>query len=75
MNANVDYKAGFQRGFSQLSVGDAKAAREELLKALGVNNEISFYNYRRGDIEPKASQAAAVEAVFHKYGITDIWGK
>ena len=75
MNVTVDYKAGFLSGYNQLRVGDVQTATKELWAALGINNKVSFFKYRDGDIEPKASQAAAVEAVFHKYGITDIWGK
>lgn len=73
MNAN--YKDGFALGYRQLRVMDVKNAKQDLWAALGINNRVSFAAYRDGSVEPKASQAAAVEAVFHKYGITDIWGK
>ena len=75
MDVNVNYKAGFGAGYNQLRVGDVQAATKELWTALEINNKVSFTNYRDGVTEPKASQAAAVEAVFKKYGITDIWGK
>ena len=54
-------------------MGDYKAAVREIKAALGINNRNSFYAYRDGKIEPKVTQAKAVEAVFNKYGITDIW--
>lgn len=72
----VNYKDGFNAGFMRLQLKDIKAATEELLVALEINNRVSFGHYRYGRIEPKASQAAAVEAVFKKYGIIEnIWGK
>ena len=75
MNDTV-YKDGFNAGFVQLQVKDVEAATAELWAALGINNRTSFIQYRYGRIEPKASQAAAVENVFTKYGVTtNIWGK
>jgi hypothetical protein len=72
----TDYKDGFNAGFVQLQVKDTEAATTELWAALGINNRVSFGHYRYGRIEPKASQAADVEKVFHKYGVTqNIWGK
>ena len=72
------YKDGFNAGFVQLQVKDVEAATAELWAALGINNRTSFIQYRYGKDgkEPKASQAAAIEAVFNKYGVTkNIWGK
>ena len=66
---------GFLNGLNQLQVGVYKDAISELKAALGINNRNSFYAYRDGKIEPKATQAEAVEGVFNKYGITtNIWG-
>ena len=71
-----NYKEGFNAGFMQLRQCDVKQATKELWEALGISNRESFRYYRDGKIEPKASQAAAVELVFAKYGITEnIWGK
>lgn len=71
-----NYKEGFNAGFIQLQVKDVEAATAELWAALGINNRVSFLQYKTGRQEPKASQAAAVEAVFKKYGVTqNIWGK
>ena len=69
------YQEGFNRGYEQLSVKDEQQARVELLDALGVSSRVSLASYRNGVIEPKASRAAAIEAIFAKYGITDVWGK
>ena len=75
MNDKV-YKDGFNAGFIQLQIKDKDAATAELWAALGINNPVSFLQYKTGKQEPKASQAAAVENVFTKYGVTtNIWGK
>ena len=58
-----------------LKMGDYKTVVEELKKALGINNRNSFYAYRIGAIEPKVTQAEAVEGVFNRFGVTkNIWG-
>lgn len=70
------YKEGFNAGLQQLRQKDVAACTKELWTALGINNRNSFTQYKTGKIEPKASQAVAVELVFHKYGVTsNIWGK
>lgn len=71
---NKKKSRGFLSGLNQLRVGDYKIAVTEIKAALGINNRNSFYAYRDGKIEPKATQAKAVEGVFNKYGITaNIW--
>ena len=35
----------------------------------------TFYIRMRGEIEPKVSEAEAIEKIFSEYGITDVWGE
>ena len=73
---NDNLQEGFNAGFMQLRQIDVEAATKELWQALGINNRNTFAAYKFGRIEPKASQAVAVELVFRKYGVTtNIWGK
>lgn len=66
---------GFRNGLKQVKMGDYQACIADLWAALGINNRNSFYCYRDGKQEPKASQAVAVTEVFAKYGVTEnIWG-
>ena len=65
----------FQRGFGQIQNKDLPAVRKELMKALGVTSRMSLNNYLNGKVIPKVPQAEAVETVFNRYGITDIWGE
>ena len=74
-NRPKDKQQGFRSGLNQVKVGDYKEVVEELKKALGINNRNSFYAYRYGAIEPKVTQAEAVEGVFNRFGVTkNIWG-
>ena len=75
MSETTIYKEGFNAGFMRLRQIDVEAATKELWQALGINNRNTFAAYKFGRIEPKASQAVAVELVFRKYGVTtNIWG-
>jgi transcriptional regulator with XRE-family HTH domain len=68
-------KFSFKKGFGQVQQKDVPAVRNELMKALGVSSRMSLSKYMRGLTEPKITQVQAVEKVFHRYGITDIWGE
>jgi len=72
---NKNYSEGFELGFSQLKLADVSQARLLIMIALNVNNRNSFFNYKTGKTEVKASQAAKVESVFAKFGIKKVWGK
>jgi hypothetical protein len=75
MERTTNYKEGFCKGYGQLQIKDEDSVYKELWVALGVSSRAAFSQYRKGKIEPKASQAEAVEKVFKKYGIKEIWGK
>lgn len=66
---------GFRNGLQQIRMGDYEEVREELCKALGINNRNSLAAYASGRQEMKVTQAEAVEGVFNRYGVTkNIWG-
>jgi hypothetical protein len=67
----------FKKGFMQLRQMDAKNVREEIEDALGISERVTgtWYNRLNGKIEPRYSEAKKIEAIFSKYGITDVWGK
>ncbi len=65
---------GFDRGFKQLRLCDVEAVRSEIMSALKIATNMSFLRRKSGVIEPKISEAKAIEAIFAKRGITDIWG-
>ena len=65
----------FQRGFSQVMNKDVQAVRHEIMEALNVTTRPAFLSRLRGEVEPKVSEAEKIEAVFSKYGVTDVWGE
>lgn len=64
----------FKLGFSQVKQKDAKEVRELIMKALGLTTRASWYSRLNGSVEPKVSEARAIEEVFTKFGITKVWG-
>ena len=65
----------FKKGFGKVQLKDLPSVKQELMTALGVNTLQSFRNYMKGITEPKVGQAEAIEAVFAKYGIKEVWGE
>lgn len=65
----------FKRGFAQVRQKDVKKIRERIMSALGLRTRVSWYARLNGDVEPKVSEARAIEAVFANYGISDVWGE
>ncbi|MDR3188093.1 MAG: hypothetical protein LBT94_02780 [Prevotellaceae bacterium] len=70
-----DYKNGFQKGVGRIKEKDKKKFYKDVCEVFGVKTRTSYYRYVRGLIEPKISEAEALEKVFKKYGVTtNIWG-
>ena len=68
-------KFAFRRGWLQLRQCDIPVVKKKLMKALNINNRVSFSERKLGKIEPSISEHNAVEQVFAEFGITDVWGK
>jgi hypothetical protein len=64
----------FRKGLDQLRRIDTPIVKDEIMGALGVVSDASWFLRLNGSIEPRVSEAKAIEGVFAKYGITDIWG-
>ena len=64
----------FKPGWEQLTKKQAVLVRNEIMEILNLTYD-GFYKRMRGEVEPKVSEAVAIENVFKKYGITNIWGK
>lgn len=65
----------FEKGWSQVKNGDILDVREKLMRALNITTRAAFYNRRKGTVEPKFSEIAAIEKVFAEYGIKNVWGR
>lgn len=64
----------FLRGWSQVKIFQMQQVKNEILAALGLKTRVSWYQRLYGNIEPRITEAKAIEAVFAKYGINDVWG-
>lgn len=64
----------FKKGYNQLAVKDAPEVREKIMKVLGLKNRATFYSRMNGAVEPRVSEAQAIEAIFLEYNITEVWG-
>ncbi len=64
----------FEKGFNQVQKKDIQAVKQELMQALDIKTRPAWYGRLRGQVEPKVSEAKAIEEVFAKYGIKDVWG-
>lgn len=67
-------KYSFKKGWSQIQQKDTAEARRRITKALNLNTRASWKLRLDGTVEPKVSEAQAIEAIFHDYGIFEIWG-
>lgn len=65
----------FKRGWNQLRGIDRPAVKEEIMDSLGITTKQSWYQRLNGEIEPKVSEAAAIEKAFAKKRITKVWGE
>lgn len=65
----------FQRGFNQVKNKDVKNVRKEIMYALKINSRYGWSRRIKGLVEPKVSEAEAIEKILAKYGVEgDIWG-
>ena len=45
------------------------------MKALGLNSRMAWWQRLNGIIEPRVTEAEAIESIFAEYGISDVWGE
>jgi hypothetical protein bfra3_11596 len=65
----------FKRGFAQVQQKDVQKVKERIMSALGLTTRVSWYARLNGSVEPKVSEAKAIEMVFADFGIKDVWGE
>lgn len=69
-----EHKYSFLKGFNQVQVGKTTEVKEKLMSVLSITTRASWGARLNGKVEPKVSEAQAIEKVFAEYGITEIWG-
>ena len=65
----------FQKGYGLVRSKDQPAVKKEIMSALSITSRPAWGARLNGIIEPKISEAHAIEAIFKKYGVTDPWGE
>ena len=65
----------FKKGWGQVPHDKTKEVRERIMTALNLKARNNFYIRLRGEIEPKVTEAEALEKIFGDYGITEVWGE
>jgi hypothetical protein len=70
------YPYSFEKGWSQRRKCDEWELRTKLSEAMNlkIENRMGWSAHLRGIVEPKVSEAIAIEAIFAEYGITEVWG-
>jgi hypothetical protein len=64
----------FLKGFGQIERKNLRRVRTEIMEAIGISSKRSWYHRLRGQVEPRFTEIKAIEDVFAKYGITEVWG-
>ena len=72
METNNDYS--FQKGLDKVPSGKLQEVKSEIMKALKIKSHPQWLKRLRGEIDPKTKEVTAIEDVFKKHGIKDIWG-
>lgn len=65
----------FRAGWKKVPQYQVVEVREKIKAAIGIISYQNFYMRMTGKTIPKLNEAKAIEAVFAKYGITEIWGE
>lgn len=64
----------FRKAWAQVPMGKLTEVQARIMAALKLQTKNTFYIRLRGEVEPKVSEAEAIESIFADYGITDVWG-
>lgn len=65
----------FSKGWGQVKLNDSKQVKSEIMNALKINTRAGWGQRLRGEVEPRVSEAKAIEDIFKKRGITKVWGE
>ena len=67
-------KNSFQKGIGQIKKNDLLKVKQDIMKVTGITSKASWYNRLYGRTIPNKVEVEAIEKIFLKHGITDIWG-
>jgi hypothetical protein len=70
----MEGRFSFQKGFGQVKQKDIPAVRQDIMNALGITTRPNWNRRLKGEVVPKVTEAEAIEAIFAKYGVKEVWG-
>lgn len=65
----------FLNGYRRLTLEQEKECRTLLMKTLHITSRKAFRDRLYGRVEPRISEYRAIEEIFKRYQIVNIWGK
>ena len=71
----MDKRFSFKNGYGHVRNKDLPAVKSEIMTVLGIETRMAWSQRLNGKVEPKVTEAEAIEGVFKKYGVTKIWGE
>ena len=70
----AEKKYPFKKGFDKVPGGSQPGVKAALMKVLNIKTRAAWLKRLKGEVEPTVSEFQAIEKVFRRHGITDIWG-
>ena len=64
----------FMRGYRQLKVDQVKDFKMQIMEALNIKTRSAFQSRLKGNVEPRMTEAKAIEDIFKRFNITNLWG-
>ena len=64
----------FKRGYAQIKNKDVREVKCKIMAALNIKTRTAWAARLNGDVEPKVSEAKAIEDIFKEYQVKNIWG-
>ena len=66
-------KYAFEKGYGQVTINEAETVKNEIMSVLNITTRQSWLRRLSGKVEPKASEKDAIEEVFRKRGIINVF--
>lgn len=71
---DISPRYSFLRGWNDLKLRDVNAAKEDIMSALGIKSNATFYRRLRGQIVPTIEEYDGIIEIFKKYGVKQPFG-
>lgn len=75
LKEKVKVENSFKRGWLKVPKGNLAAVKSELMNLFEITSKSGWFAKLDGRTVLKRLEKDAIERIFQKYNITDIWGK